>query len=73
MADTEKESPFGFVNKQKTQGAATGGLGTPTNYASVNSLRTRLAALGYTSARLDNMTRNDMVYALRLADDPTTF
>ena len=33
-----------------------------------DTMRTRLAALNgayYTAARLNNMTRNDMVYALR--------
>ena len=56
-------------------GGATSGINTPTNYASVNSLRTRLAAISgttYTSAFLDQMTVNDMIFAVRMNDDKTT-
>lgn len=41
----------------------------------VAAMRTRLAAIDgayYTSARLDALTYNDMVYALRLHDNPQT-
>ena len=50
------------------------GLNTPLNYTSVTAMRTRLAAIGgvYTTAELDRMTTNDMVYALRMNDDKTT-
>ena len=61
-----------FVDKRRTQGAAAGVVGTPANYATVAAMRTRLAAINgtyYTAARLNNMTDNDMVYALRLNDD----
>lgn len=60
------------VDKRKVQGASTNPLGTPANYASVSALRTRLAAINgslYTSAYLDTMTKNDMIYAVRLSDD----
>lgn len=60
------------VDKRQVQGAATQAIATPANYASVSSLRTRLAAINgalYTSAYLDTMTLNDMIYAVRLADD----
>lgn len=43
--------------------------------ASTSSIRTRLAAFNgalYTTAYLDSLTFNDMVYALRLADAPAT-
>lgn len=62
------------VDKRKVQGAATNPIGTPANYASVSALRTRLAAINgalYTSAYLDTMTKNDMIYAIRLSDDAT--
>lgn len=42
---------------------------------SVTSLRARLAVVNaglYTAAYLNNMSYNDLVYALRLADAPTT-
>lgn len=41
----------------------------------IQSMRDRLTAINgtyYTAARLNNMTYNDMVYAIRLADDLTT-
>lgn len=53
-------------------GGSSSGISTPSNYQSVNSLRTRLAAISgttYTSAVLDQMTVNDMVFALRMNDD----
>jgi hypothetical protein len=59
--------------------ASMGGTGTSianmTNYASVNSLRTRLTAANaayFTATMLDIMSVNDMVYALRMIDDKTT-
>lgn len=45
------------------------------NYGSITALKARLAAFDaftYTAARLDQMTVNDMVYALRSIDDPTS-
>ena len=45
------------------------------DYASIDALRTRLAAIDagyYTAARLNTMTYNDMVYAVRRNDSPTT-
>lgn len=41
----------------------------------IAAMRTRLAAIDaafYTAARLNTMTVNDMVYAIRVADAPTT-
>lgn len=45
------------------------------NDDSIATMKTRLAAINgtyFTAARLNTMTVNDMVYALRLADNPTT-
>lgn len=53
----------------------TSDLATPSNYGSINSMRTRLAAAQpgyYTSTVLDQMTVNDMIYALRTIDDTTS-
>ena len=53
----------------------TGNVTTPANYSSINAMRTRLAAAQpsyYTTAQLDAMTTNDMVYALRTIDDVST-
>lgn len=42
----------------------------------IANMRTRLAAINgavYTTARLDQMSANDMLYAIRLADDRASF
>lgn len=71
MAVAEVEFPLGFVDKRRVQGGTTSGLGTPANYLSESSIRTRLLAIGgvFTAAYCDSLTKNDMVYALRLNDD----
>lgn len=66
-----------FVNSRKAvdnMGGSDTDLTTPVNYTSINALRTRLAAANayYTSDVLDNMTVNDMVFALRTLDDKTS-
>ncbi len=46
-----------------------------TDYISISALRTRLAAIDgtfYTAARMNTMTYNDMVYAVRVNDSPLT-
>ena len=74
MANNDVNNPLGFVDKRKATLAGDGGAGvtTPGNYASITALRTRLTAVNagyYTSAMLDALTENDMIYALRVADD----
>lgn len=74
MADTERELEFGFVDKRNVQGAvaSAGTTDSSANYNNVENLRARLTTINgsyFTAARLNNMTKNDMVYALRLADD----
>lgn len=79
MADSQMGSVnLGFTNSLKAV-AGMGGTGadvaTPVNYSSVGAMRTRLAAVNgtyYTAAKLNEMTVNDMVYALRSIDDKTT-
>lgn len=64
--------PAQFVDKRRVAGTTTALVGTPANYSSVGAKRARLAAANptyYTSARLDDMTDNDMTYALRTIDD----
>ena len=71
MADTERENPIGFIDKRRTQASNDTPL-VAANYEDVAGLRTRLTAINaayYTSTRLNQMTKNDMVYAVRLADD----
>lgn len=82
MADIERENPLGYVDKRRNNkgqdaGNTNGnpvaaGTSDASNYASVAGLRARLAAVNgtyYTATRLNLMTKNDMVYAVRLADD----
>lgn len=50
-----------------------GGEHQDVDYNDITSLRTRLAAIDagfYTAQRLDTMTYNDMVYAVRRNDSP---
>lgn len=78
MADSQMgQINLEFVNSLKAvPGIGTGGnITTPVNYSSVGALRTALAAANgtyYTSTKLDQMTVNDMVYALRSIQDKTT-
>lgn len=69
MADLDINDPLELTDKRKGRGAtSTHGQAEINNMTSVSAMRTRLAALDgtyYTTARLNNMTRNDMVYALR--------
>lgn len=72
MANVENENVLGFTDRRRTQNQENLPVATPANYATVGALRTRLAAVnpGYwTAARLNAATKNDLVYALRLADD----
>lgn len=74
MAQNDLYNPMGFVDKRAVSKGGTSGtlISTPANYASVGAMRTRLAAINgayFTAARLDQMSENDMIYALRLADD----
>lgn len=79
MADSMIGVPrLTFVNALKTGNGSfsqTSNLGNASNYVSVSAMRTRLAAVNagyYTTAKLDQMCVNDMVFALRSIDDRTT-
>lgn len=48
---------------------------TGSNYTSISNTRTRLTAINgayFTTAQMDKMTANDLVFALRTLDDPLT-
>lgn len=69
----------GFVNKQRaTAGSAAktnGNMATPANYENMAAIDARLTAISattYSQSRLDTMTLNDKIYALRVQDDATT-
>jgi hypothetical protein len=64
----------GFIDKRSVSKAGSNAvsIGTSANYSDVNAMKTRLAAIDgayYTTARLNQMSENDMVYAIRQADD----
>lgn len=74
MARNDISNPLGVANAKKGRGD-----GTHSNAAlvmdnadDVTKMRTRLKAISaatYTDAVLDRMTKNDMLYALRVAND----
>jgi len=73
MAQVDNEYLAGFVDKRRVRGESGASVLTEqNNYDNVNDMRTRLAALNgtyYTATRLDGMTKNDMIYALRTISD----
>lgn len=73
MADSQIGSvDLGLTFRNETQGTSAALLTTPANYLSVTALKARLTAISgtsYTAARLNTMTINDMIYAVRLNDD----
>lgn len=83
MADTETEFPFGHIdvrrnNKGQETGATnksfTAQAGLAQDRISVGGLRSFLSGNNagyYTTARLNQMTKNDMAYAARLISDPS--
>lgn len=79
MANTQLTPPdINFVNSLRAvadMGGSDSDLTTPVNYTSITALRAALTAANgayYTSARLDLLTVNDMVFALRNIQDPDT-
>lgn len=78
MADRQIGNHAGLPVKSSTQNGG-GGTATQsfkdTDILDVDAMRTRLAAINagvYTTARLNQMSVNDMVFAIRTADNPTT-
>ncbi len=67
----------GFVDKRIGRGvshADSDPIAERANYGSIKTLKTRLQALNgtyYTNARINTMTKNDMIYALRSLGDAT--
>lgn len=80
MAQNMLQIPeLGFVNSRKAVPDAGGNdadLATPLNYTSVAALRARLTAISavtYSTAVLEQMSVNDMIYAVRMSDDLSSF
>lgn len=73
------QSILSVVDKRRSTAGSVAVLGslmtTPLEYTGINAMRTRLTAISataYSAANLNAMTVNDMEYALRLNDDPTS-
>jgi hypothetical protein len=73
MATRTTKNEVGFVDKRWTQLALSPSVSASfmQQNGDVAACRTRLAAISasYTAARLDQMTLNDMLYAIRLSDE----
>lgn len=72
MADSEREDVVGFTDVRRVQGQVAPVISAPANYVDLNTMRTTLNTANsafYTTARLNQMTKNDMVYAMRLLND----
>lgn len=73
MANLDISDPFGIVDVRRGRGnTGNNNLAETNNLTSVNAMRTRLKALNagyYTDARLEIMSKNDMVFALRTLSD----
>ena len=76
MASLDIKSFLGVVDKRKGQGTTTDpAVATLANIDDIGSMRARLTAINaatYTVDALNHMTHNDMRYAIRLNDDPTS-
>jgi hypothetical protein len=57
------------VDKRRGRGQAASALATPANYVSLATLEARLLAIGLPQAKINQMTLNDMIYAVRVNDD----
>lgn len=77
MANQDTDPNDGMADKRFTsrltaEAGNAANIATPANYQSVSAMRTRLAAINagyYTAARLNQMSRNDMIFAIRQNDD----
>lgn len=71
MADLDINDPLGFVDKRRGRGlSGATQVAEVANLSSISAMKARLAALApssYTTARMNSMTENDLVYALRQA------
>lgn len=72
MADLDINNEFGMVDKRIGRGntATTNILAEVANMDSIADIKARLTAINgtsYTAARMATMTKNDLLYALRVA------
>ena len=75
MADAQTENILGVIDKRDTQGSNANPYSWTLlgNFRDIAAARARLTAISsstYPAATLDKMTLNDMIYAIRIADEP---
>lgn len=76
MANANLGNMLGVVDRRESTAAAavssTDPAATPLNSVDITKLKARLTAINagrYTAAYLNVMTKNDMIYAIRVSDD----
>lgn len=76
MANYDNDPNMGLPDKRKvgrtTSAVNAPDIATPANYNSISAMRTRLAAINgayYTTAKLNQLSKNDMIHAIRTNDD----
>ena len=77
MADAQVRNLLGTADKRNGRANSSTSIGsTPhANLKDVASMKARLTAINattYTPERLNTMTYNDLIYAIRLNDEPTS-
>jgi hypothetical protein len=70
MADLDIENPYGYQDKRIGRGTTgSHSAAESNNMDSISEMKARLTALNagyFTAARMNSMTKNDLLYALRL-------
>ena len=71
MARNDISNPLGLTNAKKHRGDGTHSNSATllSNASDVATMRTYLSGKGYASKTLDDMTKNDMLSAIRIAED----
>ena len=71
MANLNVNNRLGVIDKRNGRGTAVSPLASDANNKDITARKARLTAISalYTADRLDKMTANDMLYAIRLNDD----
>lgn len=72
MANLDVGNRQKVVDKRTGRGTSTNPVTSDASLKDITAMRARLTAINagyYTSARLDKLTKNDMLMAIRLNDD----
>mgnify|MGYP000893668745 CR=1 FL=1 len=72
MANLDVGNRQRVVDKRRGRGTAVNPITSDANMKDITAMRARLTAINattFTAARLNTMTENDMLYAIRMNDD----